>query len=124
MINFAEDTHKYWIEVEGAEMVVPSVSTIISHILELDYSGIDPFYADRGTAVHKAIELLIEDNLDEESLDEDGVKDGDLVDVDKKEEKVSSLVDIDLHSKDAEQNESSEETDDEGERVRDCFCLH
>lgn len=53
--------------------------------------------------------------ISEESLDEDGVKDGDLVDVDKKEEKVSSLVDIDLHSKDAEQNESSEETDDEGE---------
>ena len=49
MINFDEASHTYTTEVEGAEMVVPSVSTILSHILELDYTGIDPFYADRGT---------------------------------------------------------------------------
>jgi len=71
MINFDEASHTYTTEIEGAEMVVPSVSTIISNILDLDYSGIDPFYADRGTAVHKAIELLIADNLDEGSLDEE-----------------------------------------------------
>ena len=71
MINFDEASHTYTTEVEGAEMVVPSVSTILSDILELDYSGIDPFYADRGTAVHKAVELYIADNLDEESLDEE-----------------------------------------------------
>ena len=71
MINFDEASHTYTTEIEGTKMVVPSVSTIISHILELDYSGIDPFYADRGTAVHKAVELLIADNLDEESLDEE-----------------------------------------------------
>jgi hypothetical protein len=34
-----------------------------------DYSGIDPFYAARGAAVHTAIELDLEDTLDIETLD-------------------------------------------------------
>ena len=73
MINFREDKHIYWVEIEGAKQIVPSVSTIIGNILDLDnrYKNIDPFYANRGTAVHKAIELLIAKNLDEESLDEE-----------------------------------------------------
>ena len=75
MINFREDKHMYWVEIEGAKQIVPSVSTIIGNILDLDnqYKNIDPFYANRGTAVHKAIELLIAKNLDEESLDEEAL---------------------------------------------------
>ena len=72
-INFTESTHTYWVERGDLKEKVPSVSTIIGNILELDkaYKNIDPFYANRGTAVHKAIELHIADNLDEESLDDE-----------------------------------------------------
>jgi len=72
-INFTQSTHTYWVEREGIKEKVPSVSTIIGNILELDkqYKNMDPFYANRGTAVHRAIELYIVDNLDEESLDDE-----------------------------------------------------
>lgn len=66
MIEFDDSTHTY--TYEGAK--VPSVSTIINDLLKTDYSKIDPFYANRGTAVHKAIELYLQGDLDESSLDE------------------------------------------------------
>ena len=66
MIHFDEETHTY--TCDGAK--VPSVSTIINDLLGSDYSKIDPFYAERGTAVHKAIELHLQGELDESSLDE------------------------------------------------------
>jgi len=53
MINFIESSHTYWTEIDGASMDVPSVSTILTEMLGLDYAKINPFYADRGTAVHK-----------------------------------------------------------------------
>ena len=72
MINFIEESHTYWTEMDGATyMEVPSVSSILTEMLGLDYAKINPFYADRGTAVHKAIELTHEDNLDESSVDEE-----------------------------------------------------
>ena len=66
MIEFNESTHTY--TSDGAK--VPSVSTIINDLLGSDYSNIDPFYANRGTAVHKAIELYLSGSLDKASLDE------------------------------------------------------
>ena len=66
MIHFDEAAHTY--TCDGAK--VPSVSTIINDLLGSDYSKIDPFYAERGTAVHKAIELHLQGELDESSLDE------------------------------------------------------
>ena len=65
-IQFDEDTHTY----TYAGVKVPSVSTIINDLLGSDYSKIDPFYAERGTAVHKAIELHLTGELDESSIDE------------------------------------------------------
>jgi len=66
VIEFNESTHTY--TSEGAK--VPSVSTIITDLLGSDYSKIDPFYAHRGTAVHKAIELYLGKRLNMDSLDE------------------------------------------------------
>lgn len=66
MIKFEEATHTY--TCDGAK--VPSVSTIINDLLGSDYSKIDPFYANRGTAVHKAIELHLHGNLNVDSLDD------------------------------------------------------
>lgn len=49
---------------------VPEVSDILeSSGLFGSFDGIDPFYAERGSAVHKAIALDMSDNLDESSLD-------------------------------------------------------
>ena len=66
MIEFNEATHTY--TYEGTK--VPSVSTIINDLLGADYTRIDPFYANRGTAVHKAVELHLQGRLDESSMDE------------------------------------------------------
>lgn len=49
---------------------VPEVSDILEGSgLFGSFDGIDPFYAERGSAVHKAIALDMADNLDESSLD-------------------------------------------------------
>lgn len=48
----------------------PRVTEIIRAVgLGKDFTGIDPFYRDRGTAVHKCIELYLAGNLDESSID-------------------------------------------------------
>lgn len=66
-IQFDEATHTY--TREG--VVVPSVTQALSVIAA--YDGIPPAVlqkaAERGTAVHKAIELHLQDDLDEASLD-------------------------------------------------------
>lgn len=49
----------------------PRVTEIIRKVgLGKDFTGVDTFYRDRGTACHKAIELYLKGNLDEESIDE------------------------------------------------------
>lgn len=69
MINFDEANHVYTEAATGIK--VPSVTAIISAGLSLDYSNIDPWYADFGTAVHKAVELYCLDTLDESTLMEE-----------------------------------------------------
>ncbi len=49
---------------------IPGVSEILKKVgLSKDYLGIDPFYAQRGIATHKAIELHLKGILDPCSLD-------------------------------------------------------
>jgi len=49
----------------------PRVTEIIRAVgLGKDFSQIDPFYRDRGTACHKAIELYLKGTLDLESIDD------------------------------------------------------
>lgn len=69
MIDFNEGLHVYTESATGIK--VPSVTTIISSGLSLDYSNIDPWYADFGTAVHKAVELFVLGTLDESTLMEE-----------------------------------------------------
>lgn len=66
MLSLDEEKHKYfW---DGKE--VPSVSAILKKVgLTKDFSGIDPFYAARGKALHKCIELYLKGTLDESSID-------------------------------------------------------
>lgn len=65
-VVFDPAKHEYW--VEGKK--IPGVSEIMKFLgLSKDWSGVDTYYRDRGTAVHKAIELYIHGNLDEDSLD-------------------------------------------------------
>lgn len=66
MLNTDEEKHKYfW---NGKE--VPGVSAILKKVgLCRDYSKIDPFYAMRGKAMHKCIELYLKGTLDETSID-------------------------------------------------------
>lgn len=52
-------------------MEKPRVTEIIRAVgLGKDYRNVDNFYRDRGTAVHKAIELYLADKLDLDSIDE------------------------------------------------------
>ena len=68
MIEFRESDHSYW--YDGVR--VPGVSEIIDGVGLMDPAAkqhYTKFYADRGTAVHKATELYDKGTLDESSLD-------------------------------------------------------
>lgn len=65
-LEFDPEKHEY--RVGG--IVKPSISGILKSLnLSKDYTGVDPFYRDRGIAVHKAIEFWLKDELDETSID-------------------------------------------------------
>ncbi len=65
-LTFEAQTHTY----RYGEETIPSVTQILSELkLTKDYTGVDPFYRDRGTAVHKCIELHLKGTLDENSID-------------------------------------------------------
>lgn len=65
VIRFEPDKHKYFL----GKQQIPSVTQIISDLMCLDFRFIDPWYLEFGTAVHKAIELHIKDELDIKALD-------------------------------------------------------
>lgn len=63
---FDEKEHKYYFQGN----LVPSVTQILSDVgLWPDYSQVDPFYADRGSKVHKAVELWEMHRLNMKTLD-------------------------------------------------------
>jgi hypothetical protein len=62
---FDEKSHTYWV----GKVKHDSVTKIIQELgLSRDYSGISSFYAERGRAVHKAVELIDKGTLDESSV--------------------------------------------------------
>jgi hypothetical protein len=64
-LTFDEEKHEYRWKGER----VPGVSEILKTVgLTKDWSGVDPFYAARGKAVHRAIELYLADDLDDRSI--------------------------------------------------------
>jgi len=67
-LTFEEETHTY--RLDG--VVVPSVTQVLDGLLT-DYSKVPKHILEhaqqRGTAVHKATELYLQDDLDEASLD-------------------------------------------------------
>lgn len=66
-VTFREEDHTYWSE-GGLE--VPSVTGILKAVgLSKDFTSVDNFYRERGIAVHEAIQLYADNNLDEKSLD-------------------------------------------------------
>lgn len=65
-LTFDEKLHRYFVddnEVPGLTRVLTTVGLVKS------YRGIDPYYANRGIAVHRANELWLKGDLDEGSLD-------------------------------------------------------
>ncbi len=65
-LTLDERTHTYWV---GNRKFV-SVTTVLQDLgLARNYDGISSFYAQRGTAVHKAVELIDKETLDEAVLD-------------------------------------------------------
>ena len=67
-IVFDPEKHEYWLGNEE----IPGVSKILQKLgLVKSYEGVDPFYAQRGSAVHKCIELDLAGTLDEESVAEE-----------------------------------------------------
>lgn len=65
-IRFEEKDHKYFL----GDRELPSITKILSKLgLTKSYEGVSPYYAERGVAVHAAIALDLENNLDEDSLD-------------------------------------------------------
>jgi len=65
MLTFEESTHTY--TLDGQE--IPSVTQVLKAEGFINTDFIDPWYAERGTAVHKATELFDLGTLDESSLD-------------------------------------------------------
>lgn len=66
MIEFKENDHSYW---HGGRQL-PSVNQILRELEVYSYTDIDPWYAERGTAVHKATELWDQGNLNPLTLDD------------------------------------------------------
>lgn len=62
-LEFCEETHRYTL---GGTWL-PSVTQALHGLV--DYSGLDPFYADRGSGVHRACQLAIQGRLVRTSLD-------------------------------------------------------
>lgn len=53
------------------KLLKPRVTDVLKKVgISKDFTGIDPFYADRGRAVHACIELYLKGTLDESSVDE------------------------------------------------------
>lgn len=66
--DFDPERHEYRLDGE----LVPSVTQVLHHCGMLpNYNVLDPFYRDRGVAVHAAIHLDLRGELDEESVDEE-----------------------------------------------------
>ena len=66
VLEFDAESHKYFI----GKKRIPGVSEILQKCgLTKDWTGVDPFYAERGKAVHLAIQFYLEHRLDESSLD-------------------------------------------------------
>lgn len=62
------DPVKHVYRVNGKK--VPGVTEVLKSIgITKEFSGVDPFYRDRGIASHAAIDLYLHDDLDETSLD-------------------------------------------------------
>lgn len=65
-LTFDEEKHKYYVNGRS----VPGISEILKAIgLTRNYEKVDPFYRERGTFAHKAIELDLEGDLDFDGLD-------------------------------------------------------
>ena len=64
--DFDEENHKY--SYGGKQL--PSVTTVIKEVLNIEYPDYAIYHATRGTYVHKAIELYLKGNLDFGSIDE------------------------------------------------------
>ncbi len=65
--RFDPESHSYWLDGQR----VPSVTQVLHATGFLpDYSKLDPFYRERGSAAHAAIHLDILGQLDDDSLDE------------------------------------------------------
>lgn len=65
-LRFDSEKHQYWI----GKKRIPGVSEILQKVgLTKNWEGVDPFYAERGKAVHLAIQYFLEHRLDETSLD-------------------------------------------------------
>ena len=61
-LHLDELTHEYWLD----GIKYDSVTKILQALgLSRDYSGISSFYAERGRAVHKAVEFVDKGTLDE-----------------------------------------------------------
>ena len=65
-LEFNEAEHVY--TVDG--IVRPGITDILKKTgISKDYDGVDPFYRDRGIAVHLAIKFFLKGTLDESTLD-------------------------------------------------------
>lgn len=66
MLTFDDREHRYYYD----NVEVPGVSYILKTAgLSKDFTGVDPFYKERGIAVHSAIAFYLKGTLDRDSLD-------------------------------------------------------
>jgi hypothetical protein len=65
-LTFEEETHTF----TANGKVIPSVTTVLKKAgMTPDYSFVDPWYAQRGTYIHRATELWENGVLDEDTVD-------------------------------------------------------
>jgi len=68
-LRFVEDTHQYFLTRDGREIELPALTNILKDVGIIDTRWYGPESANRGKAIHRALEYLDKDTLDWGTVD-------------------------------------------------------
>ena len=68
-LRFIEDTHQYFLTMNGREIELPALTNILKDVGIIDTRWYGPESANRGKAIHRALEYLDKDTLDWGTVD-------------------------------------------------------
>lgn len=67
-IQFDDSKHTYFFQLPTGRRIIPSVTSILKAVYPTTWE-IDPYFGDKGKKIHRAIQLLLNNSLDESTVD-------------------------------------------------------